>query len=134
MGKIHSGRVIWVLKEISEEYPDRTDPRSGTQQCRYIGNGRPQCLVAEVLSRLGVSTKSLSQLDRECRGQPVQLSGSKHPSVRRFTRSARDLLDFVQRVQDSGRTWGSTVAWATESNGRTRSWMTEAESMSHTRD
>ncbi|ASU81532.1 hypothetical protein CDO52_00875 [Nocardiopsis gilva YIM 90087] len=126
MSRIDHHAVIRVLHAIAADDPDRVDPRAATRGCRYVSHGHPQCLAAEVLVRLGVPVRSVAQLDREQRGRPIELAASKHPAVRSLTGPARELLDFVQSIQDGGRTWGDAVAWATDPRSlRTLRW-TEA--------
>lgn len=126
-GKITVAQVRAVLEEIAATEPDRRDRRAGLLPPRYVDQGQPNCLVALVLERLGISLGVLRQLDQE---HPtgeivhagVRVAESRNPSLRRFDRAALDLLDHVQRQQDAGRTWGSIVCDAFNRTRFTPDW------------
>lgn len=106
--------VAEVLRELAAEDPDRVDRRTGDGlPPRYIDRGRPNCLVAVVLTRLGFSPGVLKALDAE-HGTGnviagVQVGESRHPALRKLDPYARRLLQYVQQQQDRGFRWGRIV-------------------------
>lgn len=91
-----------VLDQVAAEHPDKVDRRpDGGLHPRYIEHGRPACLVAVILTRLGVSKGKLRQLDQEDR----RVGESADPLWRRFTRDARGLLHYLQSQNDGAETW-----------------------------
>lgn len=97
-----------TLDAVAAEAPEHVDSRVGRKLApRYLDKGEPCCLVAQVLSRLGVSTGVLRELDREggTTGGGIILRHTRHPVRRRFDRVAWDLLCEVQDHQDRGRSW-----------------------------
>ncbi len=113
--KITTETVTRVLAQIVEADPDHVDPRtSDGLMPRYVHRGRPNCLVATVLSRLGFSLGVLRALDEEyptgeLRHAGVQVATSRHPALRRIDPAARALLAHLQRQQDRGWAWGRIV-------------------------
>jgi hypothetical protein len=102
--------VFRILDELVADNPERVDRRSqGLDQppLRYVENGQPNCLVAVLLHRLGVSVGVLRQLDREGGkfGGGILLWATEHAIRRRFTKPAWLLLDALQGVNDLGCTW-----------------------------
>ncbi|TDC02660.1 hypothetical protein E1091_00215 [Micromonospora fluostatini] len=119
------------LERVAAERPDHRDGRAANRQpCRYLTGGEPSCLVALVLHRLGVSVGVLRALDHEVgrRGAGVRINESRHPALRRVEPAALALLAYVQRMQDSGHTWGQAVEDALSEKRRygrfARPWMT----------
>lgn len=104
-----------VLEDIVANNPDRADPRvEEGMHARYVHHGRPNCLVAHTLTRLGFSMSVLRALDREhgvgnVVDAGVPLIESRHPALRRIDPLALRLLDFVQARQDDGERWASVV-------------------------
>ncbi len=113
-GKVSVAEVRAVLEEIAALVPERRDRRAGALPPRYVDQGQPNCLVALVLTRFGITLGVLRQLDRE---HPVgdivhagvRVAESRHPALKRFAPAAIDLLDHVQRQQDYGVAWGRIV-------------------------
>lgn len=100
--------VTTAVDSVTAEQPDRVDARVGRDLApRYVEHGRPCCLVAEVLTRLGVRIGVLKDLDVESGpgGGGVRLHLSRHPMLKRFDPVALELLAEVQHQQDLGRSW-----------------------------
>lgn len=128
MSKIDVPEVLDVLRQVAAERPDHVDERStvcGAVVPRYVVHGEPQCLVAVVLVRLGISPRAVAQLDRQRRSgeASIRFAYSDQPIARRFTRSARALLDRVQALQDGGWSWGQTVQQVTYPGYRNHAWL-----------
>lgn len=109
-------RVREALRAVVDEHPDRRDPRAlDGLPARYIHRGRPNCLVAMVLTRLGYSDGVLRALDQEHpTGELVHagvcVAESRHPALKKIDPVARQLLRFVQDAQDRGQRWDRIVA------------------------
>lgn len=104
-----------VLKAIASADPDHVDRRAGEDlPARYVEHGKPSCLVARVLVKLGFSLGVLRQLDTE---HPigwlfdvgVPIAESRHPALKRIDPLAMQLLKHVQDQQDKGLRWGVIV-------------------------
>lgn len=113
-----AGQFVTLLRELSPQERARIDERvrRGVHGgARYVEHGEPCCLVAYLLVRVGVTVETLRDLDREGRryddgeSGSMQLRESRHPFWDRFEPAARRLLEFLQLVQDSGRTWGEVA-------------------------
>lgn len=106
-GKIGVSRVRGALQEVVAEDPQRVDRRSTDNlPPRYVEHGQPNCLVAALLARMGISLGLLKQLDNEVRGPGgILLWVSKHAIRRRFTPAAWELLAALQACNDRGNTW-----------------------------
>ncbi len=108
-------QVRAVLEGIAEEYPWRRDQRQREEHPpRYVEWGKPNCLVAMALLRLGFSLGLLRALDAEHPVgdlfQPgVRIAESRHPALARLDPAALALLAHVQEAQCRGRSWGRIV-------------------------
>lgn len=102
-----AAQVMRALDELINEDPERVDRRAATGrlECRYVEHGRPACLAAAVLDRMGFSTGLLKTLDHELRDGSVLLWGSRTPIRRRFSDPAWELLSALQACNDNGQTW-----------------------------
>ncbi|QIZ37829.1 hypothetical protein [Saccharopolyspora sp. ASAGF58] len=118
--KIGLDRARGELRAIAAESPERVDPRIGRGLApRYVENGQPACLVAEVLAWLGWSIEQLKQLDREGprdsgRSQGgVRLAKSRHKALRCIEPQGLTALAAVQDQQDrcGWWNWGHVVDW-----------------------
>ncbi len=108
-------RTLGLLREVIEEFgADHVAPRIpdgvvGGSGCQYVYEGKPSCLVGQVLYRAGVSLAELTAVE-----------GSA-PQLEEFTRwagpAARRLLAYAQEEQDAGRAWGVALAHAIELAG-----------------
>jgi hypothetical protein len=98
-----------VLDELVAEDPERGARRAREgAPARYLDHGKPDCLVAVVLHRLGASLGVLRALDQESgsKGAGAMLRFVQHPWRRRVEPLAWDLLCFLQRENDAGASWG----------------------------
>lgn len=104
-----------AMRAVIDEYPRRTDRRAKDGlPARYIDRGQPNCLVALVLNRLGISVGVLKALDAEhptgeLVDAGVTIAESRHPALRRIDPVARQLLQHVQDLQDRGMRWDLIV-------------------------
>jgi len=107
--------VTETLRVVVAEHPGRADRRATDGlPARYIDAGKPNCLVAMVLVRLGYSAGILKALDQEHPTgeltQPgVRVAESRHPALRKIDPVARRLLQYVQDAQDQGRRWDAIL-------------------------
>lgn len=97
-------------------YPSRT--------CTYVSLNCPSCLVAEALSRLGVSVEQLQQLDNLGLDKVMIEQGGEHFGVDAFISELADwgfvnlrpevlaLFAEAQSLQDAHKTWGQAGAQA----------------------
>jgi hypothetical protein len=107
--KIDACQVMDTLRTLAAEQPDRVDRRadSGVLVPKYVEYGLPSCIAAQVMYDLGISMGMIKQLDRELSGTGgIILRLSDSLMRRRFTPAAWGLLDYVQRRNDWGMTWG----------------------------
>lgn len=111
-----------TLEIIASASPDRIDTTAVAGGIpRYVTKGKPNCLVARVLAELGISTRTLSQLDYEVPvggivDAGVKIAESRNPELRRLVPAARALLQFVQDKQDRGARWGRAARAALRRN------------------
>lgn len=109
--KITVEAVKTALEQVVAAEPGRVDKRVQNEQPpRYVANGKPFCLVAKVLARLGFSVGVLHALDREhplgALNSGVQIAESRHPALKKIDDRAIQLLQYAQKKQDSGLPWG----------------------------
>lgn len=85
-------------------WPDRPNMTS----CKYVRDGQPDCLIAKVLFKLGVSVEKIATLDGGCgsignlldRNFRLAIYNLEYPSTVR-------VLATAQTTQDNRGTWGS---------------------------
>lgn len=104
--------VAGVLTELASTAPEHADPPAEHAPARYLVAGKPNCLVAKVMARLGFSTTVLRALDREHAignviHPGVRLSESRHPALRALDARTLALLQHIQDCQDAGQRWGA---------------------------
>ena len=120
MEKIDAQQVLEVLDQIVEEvgpsygYDDRFQELKGRPRnwrdhpedmsCHYTIDGKPACIVGEVLSRVGIEPQDWRGVWESDRAVDVPR--------RRFTVAANQALRRAQRLQDMGRTWSEAVEQA----------------------
>lgn len=117
--KIHVSDIRAALEEIVAANPEHADPRvEDDLPPRYVAQGKPTCLVAMVLMKLGFSIGVLKALDAEPRiGDVINPGGariaeSRHPALRRIDPIALRLLCHIQDQQDRGCRWKQIVTSA----------------------
>lgn len=116
--RITVAAVRVALLAVAAEHPGRADRRvTDGLPARYVDRGRPNCLVALVLARLGFSTGVLRALDAEhptgeLVDAGVRVADSRHPALRKLDPLARQLLQHVQDGQDRGQPWARIVTSA----------------------
>lgn len=107
--------VKHALNAVAAEEPQHVDDRvERGLSPRYVEHGKPCCLVAVVMYRLGISLGMLRQLDREqhepgTSGGGIVLRQTRSPIVGRFSPLAWDLLCEAQARQDRGFAWRDVV-------------------------
>lgn len=92
-------QVREAMEAVCAETPEYADQRA---RCSYLERGKPTCLDAAILARLGVSTGLLRDLDKE----GTRINATRHPLRRRFTEQAWELLTYLQNSNDAGTPWG----------------------------
>lgn len=130
--KISLDQIVATLRAVAAEFPEQRDPRSDRRlPPRYVEHGKPVCLVAVVLHRLGYSVSMIRQLDREGPSSKtastggVHFAASRNRMLRRLDPVGRELLDEVQRQQDRGGyfTWQVVVSEALDLTDFDRRWL-----------
>lgn len=128
--------VKGALETVARADPDHVDrrPAEGLPS-RYVEQGKPACLVARALARLGFSVGVLKALDAErpvgeLLAPGVRVEESRHPALRKLDPMALRLLQYVQDQQDSGRRWGrvvgdafTTSVWRGPFDRRRKPWL-----------
>jgi hypothetical protein len=136
--RISAATVRAALESVVADHPHRADRRTIDTRPRYVrADGRPACLVAEVLTRLGFSTGVLKALDEEhptgnILDTGVTLTESGHPALKKLHRDALLLLGYVQARQEQGVRWGRILRDAFQPrrlfrrrrDRRSRPWLT----------
>lgn len=100
-----------VVAEFGEDYVYETQPESA--YCTYVRDGKPDCIAAQVLVRLGMSVEDLAR----CEGRSCALLGG-YVAVP-VGGEALHVLREAQMVQDrtspySSPTWGEALRVARE--------------------
>lgn len=134
--KITVDDVKTALETVALTDPDHIDRRAAEGlPARYIDRGKPDCLVARSLAKLGFSTGVLKALDQEhpvgeILHAGVRVEESRHPALRKIDPLALRLLQYVQDQQDNGQRWGrivadafSTSVWRTPFDHRRKPWL-----------
>jgi len=113
---INAVNVRAALVAVSALNPGRHDARPGDGlTARYVNDdGRPNCLVAHVLLRLGITIHVLRALDQEYpTGElvrpGVKITETRHKALRRLDPDAQALLGYVQDRQEAGARWDRIV-------------------------
>lgn len=119
--------LIAVLKEIAAERPDYVYPHVDSKPgkpgtCHYAREGSPSCIAGNWLSRLGVSTEILAELDDILRFDlTYELEGYDEKVGAGFTTlvdsgvillpdpSVEEIVGGAQDLQDEGNAWGECV-------------------------
>lgn len=96
-----------VVAEFGEgyvypEYQKAAESPGSSPSCVYVYDGKPSCLVGQILHRHGVSLVALSM--REFSGAWFVSAELCHASEK-----TRQFLDSAQSSQDKGNTWGEAV-------------------------
>lgn len=95
-----------MLRTVVAENPDFVyEPPGGMDEdCKYVHDGAPSCLVGHVMSRLGFPLVEFARFEGQSPGQiDVALSISSR---------AADVLDIAQARQDVGESWGDALTAA----------------------
>lgn len=102
-----------VVQEAGEEY---VDPAAlGNVGCRYVRDGEPSCIVARVLSHLGVPVEVLRNMDASFNPQiGYDGKGVLHEHGVLLDAYATAALATAQATQDGGGTWGHALDKARE--------------------
>jgi hypothetical protein len=95
-----------VVAEFGEdyEYPDEhRQAHAGVRMCTYVHDGKPSCLVAQILHKHGVSMAELALWEFKGAWKVV---GEVVPDV---SQEVRDYLHNIQSEQDNGIPWADAV-------------------------
>lgn len=106
--------LVAVTCEAGENYVNH--PRLGTDgttsSFRYVYNGEPDCLVGRVLSRMGISTTTLSAHEGDTAQRVVGAVWDTHPSFTGddYARAAvSTAATMAQMVNDNMMPWGRAM-------------------------
>jgi hypothetical protein len=95
-----------IVTEAGEDYVYRARLETPVgKACVYLWEGIPDCLVGRILSRMGVSMKTLSDMGTI----GIGAAAVSHLTLSRYT---VDVLAFAQQYQDSKYTWGQCLDFA----------------------
>lgn len=95
-----------VVKEFGPDYVYcQVVPSEDTGACRYVVDGKPDCLIGKVLHRLGVPIGDLARCDSDG-GVPAGILNERLPGVT-FDAQALVFMGFAQSAQDHGHSWGT---------------------------
>lgn len=127
MGVITKEQIAETLRNLAQEFPERTN--DGV--CRYIrlenNEPVPHCVAAVALHRLGVSIEALDDADDQVDSDITNLVAGTyaawgdegfdppHPAVEGLTDDAADLLRMVQAGADFAggeNPWGRVITGA----------------------
>lgn len=89
---------------VAEAGPDFIYPRNrkaSSNGCRYVYEGQPDCLMARLLSRLGVSTVYLASCEFKAIATIATNLGISQALADRLTKG--------QQAQDAGLPWGTAL-------------------------
>lgn len=98
------------MKETGADY---VYPRTGIfDRCLYVKDDKPSCLVGHALALAGASVEMLIRLDKNESGSiGANAIPTYFPDL--VSEDAAKVLREAQGYQDSGKTWGESVAYAT---------------------
>jgi hypothetical protein len=102
-----------VVAEFGEDYLYPEDhkrgeiERDGISSCVYVHDGKPSCLVGQILHKHGVSLEDLA-------ANEFQGAWSVSERYAGADYHAKFFLDVAQGKQDSGMSWGEAVRLAVE--------------------
>lgn len=111
-----------VVAEFGVDYVDPlSESENGAEVCMYVDDGKPSCIVAQIMHRHGVPLSELAKweglngFDMGPRGVNT-INGfdrRRSPTAPLVAddRTAR-FLGHLQEVQDSNGTWGRALDWA----------------------
>lgn len=103
-----------VVKDAGEEYVDPAAVQ-GNMGCRYVRDGEPSCIVARVLSHLGVPVEVLRSMDASFNPQiGYDGKGVLHDYGVGLDAYATGALMAAQGIQDGGGSWGYALDKARE--------------------
>lgn len=97
-----------ITAVVAEKGADYTydlyaDGNEGT--CVYVKDGKPSCLVAQVMVRLGYDVETLAAIEGT-----TPLSGRFREAFPGVTTPVAEALSAAQWRQDDGYTWGEALA------------------------
>lgn len=112
MEYIDARRALELITDVVDQYGEDTvyekvDLVHGGTGCQYQSNGTPSCLVGIALSRAGMPSDGLYELDDF--GIAADMLSSHVDHVKD---DAALVFWSAQHVQDSGGTWGEALASA----------------------
>jgi hypothetical protein len=100
-----------VVSEFGEDYV--YDNGYNGMFCSYVKDEAPSCIVAQILSRRGVSVEILNDLDSNCGriSNLIDLDSELRHQVNIVHNETIDVLSFAQTGQDCQRSWGEVLYW-----------------------
>lgn len=94
-------------------YPKRSYGFSSGEVCRYVHEGKPDCIVGQFLAARGVPLEYLKEADTAYSGGGEPGDELLHSLARKevinIDVKSISVLFEVQHLQDNGRTWGDAV-------------------------
>lgn len=106
-------RAVQLAREVIADYGEQhiyvhVADAEGDATCVYVDEGSCSCLVGHILHRAGVPLAALESHNNLGVGDDLFLTDV---GVTADDRTA-DFLSHLQDSQDSGKPWGSALAWA----------------------
>ncbi len=108
--------------EIVSDRPDHVyQLQSTTGECKYTQGGSPDCLIGQILFRLGYSIEDLERFDICYLGTDhgTDIASLINYGFVSADDSAREYMSILQANQDLGVTWGDALKRAESSLGET---------------
>lgn len=112
---ITAEQAITALREVVAGNEDYVYQPPVGSMCVYVHDGKPSCLVAQVLSKLGVGIDDLGRLDHKSTDHfdsPVPVTAYRLSDHMPIEDRASGILGYAQSRQDLGETWGEALAAA----------------------
>jgi hypothetical protein len=109
-------RVLEVMEQVVADFgPDYVYPTTLFVACTYVRNGRPDCLVGQVLYRMGATIQQLEVNDNG----PASVLDDGFIQPFELSDKAWRVLAAAQSVQDTGvSNWGQALEAAREESDK----------------
>lgn len=99
-----------IVNEHGRDHRYETRSIDGDKGCFYSWDEEPDCLIAKVLHRLGISMNKLQNLDcANSDDMPIAIGSPIAQEITGLNEQVSGVLATAQRAQDQGFTWGSAL-------------------------